>query len=41
MNAQRETVRLAAVADVHCTRNSAGTLAPIFTEAASQAVVCR
>jgi len=39
MSSPRETVRLAAVADVHCTRTSSGTLAPIFTEAASQADV--
>ncbi|HEV7499041.1 MAG TPA: metallophosphoesterase [Vicinamibacteria bacterium] len=39
MNPQRETVRLAAVADVHCTRTSSGALAPIFAEAASQADV--
>jgi len=39
MNAQRETIRLAAVGDVHCTRTSSGALAPIFTEAASQADV--
>jgi Icc-related predicted phosphoesterase len=39
MNPPRETIRLAAVADVHCTRASAGTLAPMFTEAASQADV--
>jgi Icc-related predicted phosphoesterase len=39
MSAQRETVRLAAVADVHCTRASAGALASMFTEAAAQADV--
>ena len=37
MNPQRETIRLAAVGDVHCTRASSGALAPMFTEAASQA----
>jgi Icc-related predicted phosphoesterase len=39
MNGERETIRLAAVADVHCTRTSSGALAPIFAEAASQADV--
>ena len=39
MNPQRETIRLAAVGDVHCTRASSGALAPMFTEAASQADV--
>jgi Icc-related predicted phosphoesterase len=39
MNPQRETIRLAAVADVHCTRTSSGALAPMFAEAASQADV--
>jgi Icc-related predicted phosphoesterase len=39
MNGERETIRLAAVADVHCTRTSSGVLAPIFAEAASQADV--
>ena len=39
MNAQRETIRLAAVADVHCTRTSPGALAPMFAEAAAQADV--
>ena len=39
MNPQRETIRLAAVGDVHCTRTSSGALAPMFTEAASQADV--
>jgi Icc-related predicted phosphoesterase len=39
MIAERETVRLAAVGDVHCTRDSAGTLARAFTEAAAQADV--
>jgi len=39
MNPPRETVRLAAVGDVHCTRTSSGALAPIFAEAASQADV--
>jgi Icc-related predicted phosphoesterase len=39
MSAQRDTVRLAAVADVHCTRASAGALASMFTEAAAQADV--
>ena len=39
MNPQRETIRLAAVGDVHCTRTSSGALASMFTEAASQADV--
>jgi len=39
MNGERETIRLAAVADVHCTRTSSGALAPVFAEAASQADV--
>ena len=39
MNPQRETIRLAAVGDVHCTRTPSGALAAIFTEAASQADV--
>jgi Icc-related predicted phosphoesterase len=39
MNAPRETIRLAAVGDVHCTRASSGALASMFTEAASQADV--
>lgn len=32
-----ETVRLAAVADIHCTRTSQGTLQPLFAQAASSA----
>ena len=39
MTTDRETVRLAAVGDVHCTRTSSGTLAPLFMEAAAQADV--
>jgi len=39
MTVERETVRLAAVADVHCTRNSSGALAPWLTAAAAQADV--
>ena len=39
MNPQRETIRLAAVGDVHCTRTPAGALGPMFMEAASQADV--
>jgi Icc-related predicted phosphoesterase len=39
MTTDRMTVRLAAVGDVHCTRTSAGTLAPLFLEAAAQADV--
>jgi Icc-related predicted phosphoesterase len=39
MTPQRETIRLAAVADLHCTRTSSGALAPMFMEAASQADV--
>jgi Icc-related predicted phosphoesterase len=39
MSAERETVRLAAVADLHCTRTSAGSLAPMFMEAAERADV--
>jgi Icc-related predicted phosphoesterase len=39
MTAPRETIRLAAVADLHCARASSGELAPLFTEAASQADV--
>ena len=39
MTAARETVRIAAVADVHCTRTSSGALAPLFGEAAAQADV--
>jgi Icc-related predicted phosphoesterase len=39
MASERGTVRLAAVGDVHCTRTSAGTLAPLFQEAAAQADV--
>jgi Icc-related predicted phosphoesterase len=38
MTPERETIRLAAVGDVHCTKTGA-TLAPIFAEAASQADV--
>jgi len=37
------TLRLAAIADVHCTRESEGALRPLFTEIARQAdalVVC-
>src|SRR6266496_4546118 len=39
MTPERETVRLAAVADVHCTKTAAGTLAPLFNAAAAQADV--
>ena len=39
MTAPRETIRLAAVADLHCARTSSGGLASLFTEAASQADV--
>jgi Icc-related predicted phosphoesterase len=39
MTAPRETIRLAAVADLHCARTSSGELASLFTEAASQADV--
>jgi len=39
MSAERGTVRLAAVADIHCTRASAGVLGPILAEAAQQADV--
>jgi Icc-related predicted phosphoesterase len=39
MTAPRETIRLAAVADLHCVRTSSGELASLFTEAASQADV--
>ena len=39
MTPDGETVRLAAVGDIHCTRTSAGTLAPLFVEAAGQADV--
>ena len=39
MTAPRETIRLAAVADLHCTRTSSAGLASLFTEAASQADV--
>ena len=39
MTAPRETIRLAAVADLHCARTSSGDLASLFTEAASQADV--
>lgn len=39
MTAPRETIRLAAVADLHCARTSSGDLAALFTEAASQADV--
>jgi Icc-related predicted phosphoesterase len=34
-----QTLRLAAVADIHCTRSSAGTLKPLFAEAARTADV--
>src|SRR5687768_7842663 len=30
MDSNRTTIRLAAAGDLHCTRNSAGELAPIF-----------
>ena len=39
MNPQRETIRLAAIGDVHCTRTSSAALAPMFAEAAAQADV--
>ncbi len=39
MSGERETVRLAAVADVHCTKAAPGALAAAFTEAAAQADV--
>ncbi|PYQ44777.1 MAG: metallophosphoesterase [Acidobacteria bacterium] len=39
MTAPRETIRLAAVADLHCARTRSGGLASLFTEAASQADV--
>lgn len=39
MTTERETVRLAAVGDIHCTKTSSGALAPLFVEAASQADV--
>jgi Icc-related predicted phosphoesterase len=39
MTAERETVRLAAVADIHCTRTAPGALTAIFNEAAAQADV--
>ena len=39
MSPERETVRLAAVADLHCLRTSAGELAPLFLEAAAVAGV--
>jgi Icc-related predicted phosphoesterase len=39
MTAERETVRLAAVGDVHCTRTSSEALTAIFAEAAAQADV--
>ena len=39
MNLDGEPVRLAAVGDIHCTRTSAGTLSPLFVEAAGQADV--
>jgi len=39
MTAPRETIRLAAVADLHCARTSSGELASLLTEAASQADV--
>jgi Icc-related predicted phosphoesterase len=39
MTPERETVRLAAVGDIHCSKTSSGALATIFTEAAAQADV--
>jgi Icc-related predicted phosphoesterase len=39
MTADRGMVRVAAMGDVHCTRTSSGTLAPLFMEAAEQADV--
>jgi Icc-related predicted phosphoesterase len=36
---RRETVRIAALADLHCSKGSAGTLAPLFAEVASAADV--
>jgi Icc-related predicted phosphoesterase len=39
MSAERETVRLAAVGDIHCTKTSSGTLSALFAEAAAQADV--
>ncbi len=39
VTAERRTVRLAAVADVHCTKSPPGVLASVFTEAAAQADV--
>jgi Icc-related predicted phosphoesterase len=39
MTLERETVRLAAVGDIHCTKTSSGALASFFAEAASQADV--
>lgn len=39
MTAERETIRLAAVADIHCTRIGPAALTAIFTEAAAQADV--
>jgi Icc-related predicted phosphoesterase len=35
--AERKTVRLAAMADLHCTKNSQGTLQPIFAQVARSA----
>lgn len=35
----RDTVRIAAMGDVHCTKNAEGTLRPLFMQAASEADV--
>jgi Icc-related predicted phosphoesterase len=37
--AQRDTLRIAAVADLHCTRHAPGPLQPLFTQVAEQADV--
>src|SRR5690349_3097611 len=41
MNARHPQIRIAATADLHCTRGSKGTLQPLFTEASAAAdVLC-
>ena len=39
MTMARETVRVAAVGDLHCTRSGQGSLQPLFAQAAEQADV--
>src|SRR4051794_40851626 len=43
MASEKKTVRIAATADIHCTRNSQGAFQPLFTEISERAdvlVIC-